>query len=157
VILLDLTLPMLHVARRAAARRGLVPLGFLVVDAETLPLIDHSVSLVTYRIAPHHFADVTAFVGEVARVLVPGGHVLLIDSLSPADRELDEQVNELERRRDPSHVRGGNGEAASRASLRGVGTRWTACGCGTERGRGSGTLAVHGVSLQRSVARAAGV
>lgn len=105
VILLDLTPRMLQAARRAAAERGVMPAGFLAAEAEALPLADRCVSLVTCRIAPHHFADPAAFVQEVARVLEPGGRFLLIDSLSPADHELDELVNELERRRDPSHVR----------------------------------------------------
>lgn len=105
VILLDLTTRMLQAARRAAAERGVIPAGFLAADAEALPLRDHCMSLVACRIAPHHFADPAAFVREVARVLEPGGRFLLIDSLSPADHELDELVNELEQRRDPSHVR----------------------------------------------------
>jgi len=96
---------MLHVARRLAVDRGLVSLGLLAADAEAIPLTDRSVSLVTCRIAPHHFADVGSFVREVARVLTPEGRFLLIDSLAPADSELDEQLNELERYRDPSHVR----------------------------------------------------
>ncbi len=105
VILLDLTMRMLQAARRAAADRGVVPVGLLAADAEALPLADGCVGLVTCRIAPHHFAEPEAFVREVARVLEPGGRLLLLDSLAPADRELDLLVNELEWRRDPSHVR----------------------------------------------------
>uniref|UniRef100_A0A831WYP3 Methyltransferase domain-containing protein n=1 Tax=Thermorudis peleae TaxID=1382356 RepID=A0A831WYP3_9BACT len=105
VILLDLTPEMLQAARRNAIASGIAPAGFIAADAEALPLADRCVSLLTCRIAPHHFADPAAFVREVARVLEPGGRFLLIDSLSPADHELDELVNELERRRDTSHVR----------------------------------------------------
>lgn len=105
VILLDLTPEMLQAARRNAIARGIAPAGFIAADAEALPLADRCVSLLTCRIAPHHFADPAAFVREVARVLEPGGRFLLIDSLSPADHDLDQLVNELERRRDASHVR----------------------------------------------------
>ena len=37
----------------------------------------------TCRIAPHHFADVPAFVAEVVRVLRPGGTFGLVDNISP--------------------------------------------------------------------------
>jgi ubiquinone/menaquinone biosynthesis C-methylase UbiE len=50
-----------------------------------MPLDDASFDLVTCRIAPHHFDDVAAFVHEAARVLKPGGMLLVQDHLMPED------------------------------------------------------------------------
>lgn len=77
----------------------------VVSDAERLPFGDDSFDAVTCRIAAHHFPDPEAFVGEVARVLRPGGTFALEDNVAPEDDTLDAFVNELERRRDPTHVR----------------------------------------------------
>jgi ubiquinone/menaquinone biosynthesis C-methylase UbiE len=60
---------------------------------------------VTCRIAPHHFADVQAFIDESSRVLVSGGIFVLIDSVAPDNVEHSEFINHIERWRDPSHVR----------------------------------------------------
>lgn len=101
----DLVPEMLERARAFITSQGVINADFQVADAEDLPFADGSFDLVTCRIAPHHFADVQRAVHEVARVLRPGGLFLLIDSVAPEDPELDEFLNELERRRDPSHVR----------------------------------------------------
>ena len=105
VVLLDLTPEMLGHARRFVEESGARPLGYVAADAEQLPFPAGRYNLVTCRIAPHHFANVPAFVDEVARVLAPGGAFVLIDSLAPEDATLNEFINTLERRRDPSHVR----------------------------------------------------
>src|SRR5262249_44359048 len=60
---------------------------------------------VTVRIAPHHYANVRTAVCEMARVLSPGGRLVLIDNIAPEDPLLDRCVNEWDKRRDPSHVR----------------------------------------------------
>jgi len=61
---------------------------------------------VSVRVAPHHFSSPAKFVSEVARVLVPGGHFLLIDGSVPDnDSETEEWLHRAERLRDPSHVR----------------------------------------------------
>ena len=67
-------------------KRGLSNITFAEMPAEKLPFPDASFDLVTCRTAPHHFADVPAFVAEVARVLRPGGVFGLVDNISPADR-----------------------------------------------------------------------
>ncbi|HVF05510.1 MAG TPA: class I SAM-dependent methyltransferase [Frankiaceae bacterium] len=73
--------------------------------AERLPVATATIDLAGCRIAPHHFADIAAFVDEVARVLKPGGTFLLVDTTVPLDEELAAWLDDVERRRDPSHER----------------------------------------------------
>lgn len=70
----------------------------VVARAEHLPFDDGSFDVVTCRIAPHHFEDIHAAVGEMARV---AQRLLVIED----NLLVDEQVEEAERLRDPTHVR----------------------------------------------------
>jgi SAM-dependent methyltransferase len=70
----------------------------VLAPAEHIPFADSSFDVVTCRIAPHHFTDISAAVGEMARVA--RGVVLVEDTLYE-----DETVEEAERLRDPTHVR----------------------------------------------------
>jgi ubiquinone/menaquinone biosynthesis C-methylase UbiE len=105
VIASDVTPEMLNVARGLAAKRGLTNVSFAEVPAEKLPFPDASFDLVTCRTAPHHFADVPAFVAEVTRVLRPGGVFGLVDNISPDEPMAAALYNEFEKLRDPSHGR----------------------------------------------------
>lgn len=105
IVALDLTRPMLEVAQQEASARGLQNIRYIEGDAQTLPFPDASFDVVTCRHAPHHFPRVEQAVSEWARVLKPGGKVLLIDSTSPEDDEADAVLHEIESLRDPSHVR----------------------------------------------------
>lgn len=105
VIASDLTPKMLDAARTFITEQGVTNAGFEIADAEALPFADNSFDVVTCRIAPHHFGDAQAFSNEVARVLRPGGRFVLMDSISPDDDSLDAFINELEWRRDTTHVR----------------------------------------------------
>jgi ubiquinone/menaquinone biosynthesis C-methylase UbiE len=100
----DLTEPMLEAARGLLRQRG-TSATFVAGDVEALPFQDGAFDLVTCRIAAHHFASVAAAVREVRRVLRPGGSFLLQDILGHDDAEAAAFVTEVERRRDPSHVR----------------------------------------------------
>ncbi|CAN5762962.1 class I SAM-dependent methyltransferase [soil metagenome] len=105
VVASDLTPRMLDAARVHILEKGIGNARFELADAEDMPFGDASFDIVTCRIAPHHFGDIKAFASEVARVLKPGGRFVLMDSTSPDDDELDAFINELEQRRDPTHVR----------------------------------------------------
>lgn len=105
VVLSDLTPEMLDTSRAEMECAGIHNVSFRVADAEDLPFPSESFDLVTCRIAPHHFPNVAKSVEEVARVLRPGGLYMLIDSTSPEDPTLDSFLNELERRRDKTHIR----------------------------------------------------
>jgi len=105
VVATDLTQPMLEAARGFALGKGTVNVRFLASDVEALPFRDASFGVVTCRIAAHHFPAILPALREVARVLRPGGSLLLQDILGHDDRELAAFILEVEKRRDPSHVR----------------------------------------------------
>jgi len=95
-----------HVARRlrehgaqvvtADASPGMQP--DVVTRAEHLPFADGSFDVVVTRIAPHHFENIGAAVGEMARV--SNGVVVIEDMLYRTEEE-----QEAEKLRDPTHVR----------------------------------------------------
>ncbi len=105
VVALDLTPAMLEKAREQAAERGIATLETRIGDAADLPFADEEFDLVSCRVCAHHFGRVRRSIAEMARVLVPGGDLLLIDSVSPEDPAQDTFLNALELLRDPSHVR----------------------------------------------------
>lgn len=103
--MLDLTPEMLVHARAFAHENNVELFGVISAAAEALPFEPESFDLVTCRIAPHHFANVRAFVNESARVLAPGGRFILIDSVTPDGERYGTFINHVERWRDPSHVK----------------------------------------------------
>jgi ubiquinone/menaquinone biosynthesis C-methylase UbiE len=96
---------MLSTARDFLTRHEVPNVSFALADAEDLPFADGRFDLVTCRIAAHHFPHPERFLSEAARVLRPGGLLLLQDQVGPPDSATALYVNAFERRRDPSHVR----------------------------------------------------
>lgn len=105
VVATDLTLPMLQAARRFIQSRGASAVRFLAADVEALPFKEASFGVVTCRIAAHHFPELLPAVRQVARILRPGGSFLVQDILGHDDEECAAFILEVEKRRDPSHVR----------------------------------------------------
>lgn len=70
----------------------------VVAYAEDIPFADESFDLVACRIAAHHFGDIKAAVTEMARV--SRDLVLVEDGL-----HVSEAAEEIDRLRDPTHVR----------------------------------------------------
>ena len=105
VVGIDLTPQMLEQARQLAAERQITNVTFEEGDAQRLRYEDDSFDVVTCRVCAHHFADPLATVCESARVLRPGGCILWLDSVVPADPAQDTFLNTIELLRDPSHVR----------------------------------------------------
>jgi ArsR family transcriptional regulator len=84
VIAVDGSQPMLQ-----AARKRLQSFGNVEVkrgDLEALPLADGEVDVATLMLVLHHIAEPANVMLETARVLKPGGRVLVVDML-PHDRE----------------------------------------------------------------------
>jgi ubiquinone/menaquinone biosynthesis C-methylase UbiE len=106
VVATDLTRPMLEAARGfVEGRRPAHAVRFVAADVEALPFPDESFAVVTCRIAAHHFPEPLAAARQVARVLVPGGSFLLQDIVGHDDPACAAFILEVEKRRDPSHVR----------------------------------------------------
>lgn len=105
IVATDITPEMLDVTKKAAASKGLTNLDVLFAEAESLPFRSQSLDGVACRLGAHHFRSVKAFVSESARVLKPGGWFLLVDNAGIEDAAADDQLDALERLRDPSHVR----------------------------------------------------
>ena len=105
VVALDLTEPMLRAARDFIRGRGAANVAFVAGDVEALPFRDGAFGAITCRIAPHHFADVAAAVRQIQRMLRSGGSFFVQDILGHDDAEVHAFITEVEKRRDPSHVR----------------------------------------------------
>jgi len=105
VIAIDFTVPMLEAASQLAQERHISNISFVEGDAHKLPLPDASADVIACRHSAHHFINAEQAVSEWARVLKPGGKLLLIDTYAPEDDTLDSYIHEIEKLRDPSHVR----------------------------------------------------
>jgi demethylmenaquinone methyltransferase/2-methoxy-6-polyprenyl-1,4-benzoquinol methylase len=80
VIALDPSLPMLAVAAERGVRDRVAGI------AEHLPLADASVDVVTMGYALRHVADLGIAFREFARVLRPGGRLLILEMVPPPSR-----------------------------------------------------------------------
>lgn len=120
VTAIDLTPEMIERACELAASRGLANVTPLVMDAEALDFPDEVFDAITCRMTAHHFLDCPKALREMARVLKPGGRLVLEDNSVPPDAELDRFLNGVEKLRDPTHVRAYN-EAEWRAMLSAAG------------------------------------
>jgi ubiquinone/menaquinone biosynthesis C-methylase UbiE len=105
VVALDLTPQMLEAAEKFITSKGVTNVEFKQGDAENLPFEANTFDLVTCRIAPHHFPNCWQFVQECARVLKPGGKLIVQDNTVPDDERAARYVDAFERLRDPSHHR----------------------------------------------------
>ncbi len=101
----DLSPQMLAVVDSEARARGLTLLTVQEGPAEQLPFEDASFDLVVSRLSAHHWHHVPNALNEIARVLRPGGTLIMIDVISPEPPLLDTFLQTVEVLRDPSHVR----------------------------------------------------
>jgi ubiquinone/menaquinone biosynthesis C-methylase UbiE len=96
---------MLHASRLAARRAAVENVDPVCGDAHRLPFSDRAFDLVASRACPHHFTDIRAAVGEMARVLARGGRLGIADGTVPDDPEIDAFLNRLDTLHDPTTVR----------------------------------------------------
>ncbi len=104
VVASDLTRPMLHQTQRLGKERQLGNLLLSQNAAEYLPIAGDSLDLVTCRVAGHHFASFELALDEIRRVLKPGGSLVMADTVAPEDDLVAAWLNDIELRRDFSHV-----------------------------------------------------
>ena len=105
MVALDPSPGMLAAVTKGAAIRGLSGIEARQGNAEALPFATGTVPLVCTRYSAHHWTRLEAAVREIGRVLAPGGHVLVIDTLGHEDPLVDTFMQSIELLRDPSHVR----------------------------------------------------
>jgi len=77
----------------------------VVGTAEAIPFGDDEFDLVTCVNSLHHVADLDRTLAEMARVLAPGGSIVVQDYLADPDPERAERWETVERLRDPGHRR----------------------------------------------------
>jgi ubiquinone/menaquinone biosynthesis C-methylase UbiE len=105
VVAFDITPEMLNRARQRCAAAGLANVSFREGSAADLPFADASFDTVVTRLSLHHFPQPGRAIAEMARVLRPGGLLVVADVVSSEDAEQSALHNALEVLRDPSHVR----------------------------------------------------
>jgi ubiquinone/menaquinone biosynthesis C-methylase UbiE len=105
VVAFDLTPEMLAKARARCADAGLRNVSFREGSATDLPFPDASFDAVVTRLSIHHFQAPQRPLAEMARVLKPGGTLVVADVVSSEVGEESELHNAIEILRDPSHVR----------------------------------------------------
>jgi SAM-dependent methyltransferase len=96
---------MLTVVAQEAARRGHGAIETQIGAAEDLPFESNTFDLVVTRYSAHHWSSVPRALAECARVIAPGGRLVVIDVTAPETPLLDTCLQVIEFLRDASHVR----------------------------------------------------
>jgi ubiquinone/menaquinone biosynthesis C-methylase UbiE len=103
VVGIDLVPEMLDEARR---RAGEFPnVSFVEADITALPAGLGPFELTATSRTLHHVARPELALAELTRVTMPGGRILVVDSIAPVDPLGAVELNRFERARDPSHTR----------------------------------------------------
>lgn len=105
VIAYDLSAEMLGQVTQLAAERGAANVSVRQGDVENMPFEEGQFDAVVSRYSAHHWPNPGAALGEIGRVLKPGGLLLLCDIVSPDPPALDTFLQTVELLRDGSHVR----------------------------------------------------
>ena len=95
IVAVDLSKEMLRRARERARSLGLSNVEFLQGDLAALPLADGSVAAAFAALVLHHATHPLAAVREMARVVAPGGVVVVLDLLAHGQEWLREEQADL--------------------------------------------------------------
>jgi ubiquinone/menaquinone biosynthesis C-methylase UbiE/biotin operon repressor len=79
VIAVDTSAKMIEVAREQALRHGLTNVEYRLGDMEELPIDSAAVDLVFFSQSLHHALHPDRAISEAARILVPGGRIVILD------------------------------------------------------------------------------
>jgi SAM-dependent methyltransferase len=93
------------VAKESAARGHHRLIETCKGAAEDLPFDPDTFDLVVTRYSAHHWASVPQALAECARVIAPGGRLIVIDVIAPETALFDTSLQVIEFLRDASHVR----------------------------------------------------
>jgi SAM-dependent methyltransferase len=99
----DLTPAMVAKASAEAAVASLENLSFAVGDATALDFEDGAFDGAVTRFSLHHIPAPERVVAEMARVVRPGGFVVIADHVTDEDGNTAAWHEQIERLRDPSH------------------------------------------------------
>jgi ubiquinone/menaquinone biosynthesis C-methylase UbiE len=105
VVGIDATDRLIARARAEAARRGLGNVAFMLGNVERMPFASGEFDVASCRFAFHHFARPRVVLAEMARVLRPGGRMVIVDMTTSDDPAKSDYHNRIERLCDPSHAR----------------------------------------------------
>jgi SAM-dependent methyltransferase len=104
VTALDATEAMISKARARCETAGIENVKFKIGDAHHLPFETGQFDGVVSRLAVHHFTDPGRALKEMARVLKPGGILVIADVTASGNKADADLQNAIEILRDPSHV-----------------------------------------------------
>lgn len=104
VVAYDLTPSMLEQVELGAKARNSHNVTVRLGDACAIPSDVCDFDIVVARLAPHHFKDIDGFVSGARRALKDGGKLLVSDTATPNDVDINREIDEIETLRDPSHV-----------------------------------------------------
>ena len=79
VIAVDSSARMIEVGREQAARHGVKNIEYRLGDMEEIPIADGEVELVFFSQSLHHALHPERALAEAARILAPGGRVVVLD------------------------------------------------------------------------------
>lgn len=99
----DLTPAMVELALEEARVEGLANVTFSVGDATALEIEEASFDGAFTRFSLHHIPAPQRVLSEMARVVRPGGWIVVGDHVTDDDGEAAAWHGEIERLRDPSH------------------------------------------------------
>ncbi len=104
VVAIDPSGQMLETVRLTAGERGL-PIDTVQAAAGALPFDSGTVCIAASRYSAHHWGSIARGLGDMRRVVKPGGYLLMIDVLGDEDDLVDTHLQAMELLRDKSHVR----------------------------------------------------